>query len=205
MTLLYLCHYGIKGQKHGRRRFQNYDGTLTPEGERRYGIVGNAVKAASEKLSSKRPHKTNGPVHYNTSLPNGPGYYHSPTGMGAAQAHLYNAANSAVNTAKPHSQVNARKKKNTGSHHSASNQYRPGQHPEHPTPTYENGEPIPYSNYQETAPLTVVEQALRKTYEVVDDFLWTTAVALDSLPLAYLDQYIHQMSNHSPWILNRRK
>ena len=29
-------HYGIKGQKWGIRRFQNPDGTLTPEGKKRY-------------------------------------------------------------------------------------------------------------------------------------------------------------------------
>ena len=34
----YLIHYGIKGQKHGVRRFQNADGSLTDEGRRRYGI-----------------------------------------------------------------------------------------------------------------------------------------------------------------------
>ena len=34
----YLIHYGIKGQKKGRRRFQNEDGTLTAEGKERYGI-----------------------------------------------------------------------------------------------------------------------------------------------------------------------
>lgn len=31
-----LKHYGIKGQKHGIRRFQNEDGTLTDAGKRRY-------------------------------------------------------------------------------------------------------------------------------------------------------------------------
>lgn len=31
-----LMHYGIKGQKHGRRRFQNEDGSLTPAGKLRY-------------------------------------------------------------------------------------------------------------------------------------------------------------------------
>ncbi len=30
-----LCHYGIKGQKWGIRRFQNEDGTLTAEGKKR--------------------------------------------------------------------------------------------------------------------------------------------------------------------------
>ena len=32
-----LIHWGIKGQKWGIRRFQNEDGSLTPEGEIRYG------------------------------------------------------------------------------------------------------------------------------------------------------------------------
>lgn len=32
-----LYHHGIKGQKWGVRRFENYDGTLTPDGKARYG------------------------------------------------------------------------------------------------------------------------------------------------------------------------
>lgn len=32
----YLMHHGIKGQKWGVRRFQNEDGSLTPEGRARY-------------------------------------------------------------------------------------------------------------------------------------------------------------------------
>lgn len=32
----YLCHHGIKGMKWGVRRFQNKDGSLTPEGQKRY-------------------------------------------------------------------------------------------------------------------------------------------------------------------------
>ena len=32
-----LYHYGIKGQKWGIRRYQNEDGSLTPEGRKRYG------------------------------------------------------------------------------------------------------------------------------------------------------------------------
>ena len=34
----YLVHHGIKGQKWGIRRYQNSDGSLTPEGRRYYGI-----------------------------------------------------------------------------------------------------------------------------------------------------------------------
>ena len=36
-----IYHHGIKGQKWGIRRFQNPDGSLTPEGRRRYGTVEN--------------------------------------------------------------------------------------------------------------------------------------------------------------------
>lgn len=44
----YLAHYGIPKQKWGVRRFQNPDGSLTPEGRRRYG-VGVASDKAYEK------------------------------------------------------------------------------------------------------------------------------------------------------------
>ena len=33
-----LYHWGIKGQRHGVRRYQNPDGSLTPEGKIRYGV-----------------------------------------------------------------------------------------------------------------------------------------------------------------------
>ena len=33
-----LMHYGVKGQKWDIRRYQNEDGTLTPEGRARYGV-----------------------------------------------------------------------------------------------------------------------------------------------------------------------
>lgn len=33
-----LYHYGIKGQQHGKRRFQNEDGSLTAAGRARYGV-----------------------------------------------------------------------------------------------------------------------------------------------------------------------
>lgn len=40
----YLAHHGVKGQKWGQRRYQNEDGTLTPEGRTRYGRGKNASK-----------------------------------------------------------------------------------------------------------------------------------------------------------------
>ena len=34
-----LQHFGVKGMKHGVRRYQNEDGSLTEEGKRRYGVT----------------------------------------------------------------------------------------------------------------------------------------------------------------------
>ena len=41
-----LYHWGIKGQKWGIRRFQNEDGSLTPEGRKRYGVYNDLVGRA---------------------------------------------------------------------------------------------------------------------------------------------------------------
>ena len=34
-----LYHYGVKGMRWGVRRYQNKDGSLTPEGKSRYAIA----------------------------------------------------------------------------------------------------------------------------------------------------------------------
>lgn len=50
----YLAHHGIKGQKWGIRRFQNENGTLTPEGMARYGYVVKAPNKDLSKLSDSK-------------------------------------------------------------------------------------------------------------------------------------------------------
>lgn len=45
----YLMHHGVKGQHWGKRRYQNPDGSLTPEGYAHYGIELNKLKAKKEK------------------------------------------------------------------------------------------------------------------------------------------------------------
>lgn len=48
-----LYHHGIKGQKWGVRRWQNPDGTLTPEGVKRYG-KGEAGITAFERSRARK-------------------------------------------------------------------------------------------------------------------------------------------------------
>ena len=44
----YLAHHGILGQKWGIRRYQNADGSLTAEGQRRYGVYSSHKKTADK-------------------------------------------------------------------------------------------------------------------------------------------------------------
>ena len=53
IDMTYLAHHGIKGQKWGVRRYQNEDGTLTPEGEARYNTAKeyqDALNEAAERM-----------------------------------------------------------------------------------------------------------------------------------------------------------
>lgn len=55
----FLEHYQIKGAKHGVRRFQNYDGSLTPAGRERYGVgAARTKKSSDDKVSKKAERKT---------------------------------------------------------------------------------------------------------------------------------------------------
>ena len=56
MATDYLAHYQIKGAKHGVRRFQNQDGSLTPLGRIRYGVGKKREASPKKKASaSKKP------------------------------------------------------------------------------------------------------------------------------------------------------
>jgi hypothetical protein len=46
-----LYHWGIKGQRWGERRFQNEDGSWTPEGRERYG-KGDGERVKIEKAKA---------------------------------------------------------------------------------------------------------------------------------------------------------
>ena len=49
-----LQHHGIKGQKWGRRRYQNKDGTLTPAGKKRYDNEYMQLKQEKKVLTNKK-------------------------------------------------------------------------------------------------------------------------------------------------------
>ena len=51
-TTTYIAHHGIFGQKWGRRRYQNKDGSLTPQGKLRYGRMQREESEAS-KMNKK--------------------------------------------------------------------------------------------------------------------------------------------------------
>lgn len=50
-----LMHYGVKGMKWGVRRYQNKDGSLTPEGQKKYAkVVGKNIKRSSNFLNVQK-------------------------------------------------------------------------------------------------------------------------------------------------------
>lgn len=53
-----LRHWGIPGQRWGNRRFQNEDGSLTPEGKERYGVGEARSKADAQKAKAKISYNT---------------------------------------------------------------------------------------------------------------------------------------------------
>lgn len=59
----FLAHFGIPGQKKGVRRYQNKDGSLTPEGREHYGI--NSKHAEVKKLFQKDGYNVDTPAYIN--------------------------------------------------------------------------------------------------------------------------------------------
>ena len=49
----YLMHHGVEGQKWGRRRWQNEDGSLTPAGREHYGYKGSRYDRYENKVRSE--------------------------------------------------------------------------------------------------------------------------------------------------------
>lgn len=53
----YIAHFGIKGQKWGQRRYQNKDGSLTPEGKKRYSEDYQSMREIRSKPVSSMTNK----------------------------------------------------------------------------------------------------------------------------------------------------
>lgn len=51
-----LVHYGVKGQKWGRRRYQNKDGSLTAEGKKHYGTADAFNKQYEKDIKREADH-----------------------------------------------------------------------------------------------------------------------------------------------------
>lgn len=51
-----LIHWGVKGQKWGQRRYQNKDGSLTPQGKKRYKSTG--IRSALARRSNEKVDKS---------------------------------------------------------------------------------------------------------------------------------------------------
>ena len=68
-----LYHHGIKGQKWGKRRFQNQDGSLTPAGRERYDDDSDSASSAKktkekDKWSTKKKVAVAGAAVVGTTL-----------------------------------------------------------------------------------------------------------------------------------------
>ena len=55
----YLAHYGVRGQKWGKRRYQNEDGSLTPEGREHYGVSKRYGSSESDDYDERMSWKKN--------------------------------------------------------------------------------------------------------------------------------------------------
>lgn len=54
MENIELQHHGTKGMRWGIRRYQNSDGSLTPAGKKRYGIIGSIKERSAQKKKQKQ-------------------------------------------------------------------------------------------------------------------------------------------------------
>lgn len=81
---VYLAHHGIKGQKWGVRKYQNPDGTLTPEGIKRYGVDSVRRSTPNVKEAGRRSAKASAKASFKGNLKRSAGYTALGVAIGAA-------------------------------------------------------------------------------------------------------------------------
>ncbi len=115
MSSFYIAHYGIKGQKHGVRRWQYKDGSLTPEGYTHYGYGSNTRrsdnvrKGLSDKTKARL--KTAGKVALGVGAAAAVGYGAYKIGKASGRynkAKVYNHAANVASKLKDSARSNAR-------------------------------------------------------------------------------------------------
>lgn len=84
MSVEYLAHHGVKGQKWGVRRYQNPDGSLTPEGIKRYGIDSGSRFTQNVREAGRRSAKASAKASFKGNLKRSAGYTALGTAIGVA-------------------------------------------------------------------------------------------------------------------------
>lgn len=80
----YIAHHGIKGMRWGVRRYQNPDGTLTPEGIKRYGVYSGSRFTQNVREAGRRSAKASAKASFKGNLKRSAGYTALGTAIGIA-------------------------------------------------------------------------------------------------------------------------
>ena len=81
-----ICHYGIKGQKWGERKYQYEDGRLTPLGREHYGKKAGSALARATTYEINSKDKVRKGLNYGLAIAGGLASAHSVKSKGGSNA-----------------------------------------------------------------------------------------------------------------------